>query len=334
MKRIFAIIAVTLIILPLALGATAGHAKERGAGAQPTVAPKNRNEAVYLLIGVDRASNSADVVMLLRVKGDTLSFLQLPRDSFLAKGTRLNAVFAAAVNREKEKGAADREAYAAGGRALSALLSKGLGVSVSAHAVLTLQGLRTIVDAMGGVTVTLDRAISYEDPVQGVTVSLNTGEQHLDGAAAEGLVRCRSVYPDADYGRMRAQRKLIAAVFDKLKNGVSPKGLLSLFRKAWQEVETDLGFSQALTLLAAVTGRDTALTFATLTGEAFRHNGAIVEGISEVNLEKASAYIGGQFDAASAREIFCYDTETARAIYDSPTPPPFLIADEARNEKG
>ncbi len=290
---------------------------------QPTVADNEGNDPIFLLIGVDEASYSSDVMMLVRMKNDELSFLQIPRDSLTASGNRLNAVFAAACNRVKNEGGGDKDAYLAGGRALSEKLESALGISVSAHATLTLSGLRTLIDAIGGVDVTLDRALSYEDPTQGLTISLEAGDCHLDGAAAEGLVRCRNAYPDADYGRMRAQRKLIEAAFYKLRYTFSPFGLLSLFRKAYSEVATDLALKDALPLLKRLFNGDVSLSFVTLCGESYRLGGAMVEVLNMHNIEKASSYLGGAFDPVACRSIFCHADEGAQRLYESPSPPPF-----------
>lgn len=283
-------------------------------------------DPIFLLVGVDKASYSADVMILLRMKRGELAFLQIPRDSLTASGSRLNAVFAAACNRVKNEGGSDKDAYLAGGRALSEKLQAALGITVSAHATLTLDGLATMIDAIGGVDVTLDRALSYEDPAQGLVISLEAGERHLDGVAAEGLVRCRNAYPDADYGRMRAQRKLIEAVFHKVRNAFSPFGLISLFRKAYSEVATDLSLKDALPLLRRLVSEDTALTFATLCGESYRHGNAVVEVLNRHNLEKASLYLGGEFDPALCRAEFCHGDAGVISLYESSTPPPFSVS--------
>ena len=290
---------------------------------QPTVAENAENDSVFLLIGVDQASYNADVAILVRMKGQSLSFLQLPRDSLLASGRRLNHVFAAAAVAVKNKGGSDKEAFSSGGKALSALLGQAFGITVKAHAVLTLQGLRTLVDCIGGVEVTLERDLSYDDPVQGLTIRLSSGRQTLDGRAAEGLVRCRNAYPDADYGRMRAQCKLIKAVFAKVRSDLTPLTMLSLFRRAYHEVETDLAFRDALPLLGRLSDGDTALRFATLTGEGISLSGASVEALSEVNLKKCAEYLGGTFDKDACRAVFCYPEGRAREIYESKTPLPF-----------
>jgi len=313
--------ALIVFVFTVSLGLFASSPDET----QPTVAKGEGSDPIFLLVGVDEASYSSDVMMLVRMKRGELSFLQIPRDSFVASGNRLNAVFAAACNRVKNEGGSDRDAYLAGGRALSEKLESALGIKVSAHATLTLAGLATMIDAIGGVDVTLDRTLSYEDPAQGLVISLEAGERHLDGAAAEGLVRCRNAYPDADYGRMRAQRKLIEATFHKLRNAFSPFGLISLFRQAYSEVATDLALKDALPLLRRLLSDDTALSFVTLCGESYRHGGALVEVLNRHNLEKASIYLGGAFDPDACRRVFCYDSEGAKALYESSTPPPLSV---------
>ena len=252
-----------LITVALSVSIFADHEKEKAEGVVEALESEGE-DLNFLLIGVDKTSYSSDVIMLCRMRQNELSFVQIPRDSLTASGNRLNATFAAAYSRAKNEGKSDREAYLSGGEALSDKLAGALGISIKAHATVTLSALRLLIDEMGGVDVVLDTPLSYEDPAQGLVISLEAGACHLDGASAEGLVRCRNAYPDADYGRMRAQRKLITAVFQKLSGSFSPLFLFSLFRKAYGEVATSLSFADALVLMKRVFGKRTELFFATL----------------------------------------------------------------------
>lgn len=327
MRRFLALTAFFLALVFFAFGVFAYNKIENFQNMQPTVASMAAKDAVYLLVGVDRASYSSDVIMLVRVENGALSILQIPRDSLTKEGSRLNATFAAACNRVKNEGGDDRAAYAAGGRALADKLSRALGVTVNAHATMTLNGLSTLVDAIGGVEVTLDTPISYEGR-DGQTVTLSAGKVTLDGGAAEGLVRCRKAYPDADYGRMRAQRRFIEGVFEKLRTSFSPLAMFSLFRRAYSEVETDLAFKDALPLMKLFMEDDVRPTFATLVGAYYRHNKAAVEVLNEKNLEKASQYLGGDFNKADARAVFYPEAKEAQKLYESVTPPPFTVSGE------
>lgn len=325
MRRFFSLTAFFLAFALFIFTVSTCFFAESSEKTQPTVAENEDLDRIFLLVGVDEASYSSDVMMLVRLKKGALSFLQIPRDSLTASGNRLNAVFAAACNRIKNGGGDDKAAYLAGGRALSERLEDALGITVSAHATLTLSGLRTLVDAIGGVDVTLDTALTYEDASQNLTISLEAGDRHLDGAAAEGLVRCRNAYPDADYGRMRAQRKLIRAVFERLRLSSSPFSLLSLFRRAYSEVATDLSFKDALPLIKTLFSESASLSFVTVLGESYRHDGAMVEVLNYHNLEKASAYLGGVFDPDACRAVFCHEEAGVRKLYEASTYPPFTV---------
>lgn len=327
MHRFFALTAFFLALVLFSFSFSTCFFQRSKDNAAPTASSASAKEAVFLLVGVDQASYSSDVMMLVKLGEGSLSFLQIPRDSLTASGNRLNATFAAACNRVKNEGGSDKAAYAAGGRALAEKLSSALGIEVDAHATLTLTGLATLVDCIGGVDVSLDTPIVYENGEKTVTLS---GDCHLDGEAAEGLVRCRRVYPDADYGRMRAQRKLIEAVFDKVRREFSPLALISLFRRAYSEVETDLAFKDALPLITLLFKSSTTLSFATLVGENYRYGKAEVEVLNENNLKKASEYLGGSFDPAACRAIFMPDREGALSLYESNSPPPFTVS---RQEK-
>lgn len=97
------------------------------------------------------------------------------------------------------------------------------GLSVDYFMMINIDGIQTLVDAMGGVTVNINFPIAkgghvngYGDEECGVDGYLNVGaDQHLDGADAMWYARSRCNDPDYDYGRMRRQSCLVNAIINQ-----------------------------------------------------------------------------------------------------------------------
>ena len=84
---------------------------------------------------------------------------------------------------------------------------------INYYARINFSGFRTLVDAMGGVTVYSDRAFSTRN------YHIQKGENHLNGAQALEFARERKNLPGGDNDRGRNQMKLITAMIRQLSSG-------------------------------------------------------------------------------------------------------------------
>ena len=87
-------------------------------------------------------------------------------------------------------------------------------VDVDYYAQINFSGLETMIDAIGGVTVTTDLAFSTIDGYH-----FPKGEVTLDGKQALSFARERKNLPSGDNGRGKNQMKVITAVINKLTSG-------------------------------------------------------------------------------------------------------------------
>ncbi len=90
-------------------------------------------------------------------------------------------------------------------------LSYSMDVTIDDYVLVNMQGFLEIVDALGGVTVNLDKKIPMPGNVPGAKYqyppTIGPGEVKLDGTLALGYVRSRAA--DSDYRRMGRQRDLL-----------------------------------------------------------------------------------------------------------------------------
>jgi anionic cell wall polymer biosynthesis LytR-Cps2A-Psr (LCP) family protein len=108
------------------------------------------------------------------------------------------------------------------------------GLNLENYIIVDTDALIKIVDAIGGVTFDVPIDMNYEDSGQDLYIHLTAGEQLIDGAKAEQLLRFRhnddgSTYPASygmeDMGRTRTQRAFVVAT---LKQVLKPQNIFKL----------------------------------------------------------------------------------------------------------
>lgn len=90
-----------------------------------------------------------------------------------------------------------------------------LDLEVDHYAVLDFQGFRDLIDAIGGVDVTVDHDLRSAEG----GFWLTAGPHHLDGGQALELVRHRYGEPEADISRIRLQRSFLVDLARRLGSG-------------------------------------------------------------------------------------------------------------------
>lgn len=260
-KKVKIIVAVALCI---AIGVSAVFAFSirktiKNESVEVGIGTQNDERYCLLIIGKDRVSGLADVIMLasLDTSESRISVMQLPRDTYAEYGNKnhrkLNAALASLGGEEK----------------LKEYLASVLGIEIDGYISLDLDGFANIVDAVGGVEIEIEKPLRYDDPEQDLHIALDSGRQLLDGKTAEMFVRYRSGYSDGDIGRLDAQKKFLAALFHTLKNNVDIKNIDDLARAVVGSVKTDVPLTRAITLALKALALDTdALGFYTMPGEA------------------------------------------------------------------
>lgn len=143
-----------------------------------------------------------------------------------------------------------------GGAAMKRAVAEAFGIEVDWYALIGFPGVRQLVDAIGGVDVTLERA--YYDPYYWVTSKkqgwgLPAGTSHLDGTNA--LIFARSRKGDNDFERARRQQLLVMATVEKVRS-LGPRVLPKLLAIAAKTVRTDLPLGEAARLFDVVAAAD------------------------------------------------------------------------------
>jgi LCP family protein required for cell wall assembly len=181
---------------------------------------KNPRSDSILIVSLDPKTKKANVMSVMR---DT--WLRIPGYDF----EKINV------------------AHALGGPRLTInTLKEFLKIPIHYYVKTDFQGFIKIVDALGGVTIDVEKDLYYED--DGVyDINLKKGVQRLNGKQALMYVRFRH---DAmsDFARTERQRKFLAAVADEMSSPAAIAKLPKILSAVEPYVETNMGAGDMLKL--------------------------------------------------------------------------------------
>ncbi len=213
------------------------------------------NEGMYniLVVGHDRAASLADVIMLVccdTIEND-VTIMQLPRDTCIQNfvTNKINAAYSTYYNTALKSASDDSDPYKTAVQNFAEMLEQNLCIQIHHTAVLNLDGLVNIVNALGGVDLYVPQRMYYSDPEQDLYIDLQEGYQTLTGEQAEDFVRFRSGYMQADLGRVNAQKIFLTALMQKLKSSFSLANagtLTKVAEEVFKNLHTDLKVSDIL----------------------------------------------------------------------------------------
>ncbi len=204
-----------------------------------------------LLVGTDWVDNArhADTMVLLRYHPAqrSLDVLSIPRDTRISipglRIRRMNEVYAYAFRtNNRNHDAAIRElariirvalfagpegAPGAGAEAGGAAVSQASSElpEISYYAQLDYDAFRKVIDLLGGVPVTVDEPMHYDDNWGRLHIHFDPGRYVLNGQKALEYVRYRG--HSGDYGRVARQQQFVLKILDRFKN---PLNLVKLPR--------------------------------------------------------------------------------------------------------
>ena len=219
-----------------------------------------------LLVGIDslpsRTTHLTDTMLVVSLdsRGSRSAMISVPRDLYgvpLPDGrlynAKLNSLMAVAGARPGE--------YPLGGiGTLKATIGKLLGVHIDYFAAINLLGFKQVVDAIGGVDVTVQRAISdptyFDEYDRLVGFYIKSGTYHMDGRMALAFVRSRKGAGDNDFTRADRQQQLLAAVRVKLTAGNLLLALPGLLDAVKNTIATDVPSDRIAELAQAVQAAD------------------------------------------------------------------------------
>ncbi|MGH2463700.1 MAG: LCP family protein [Candidatus Limnocylindria bacterium] len=202
-----------------------------------------------LLVGIDvgpgRRTYNTDTMIVATLDPNTgASLISIPRDTY---GVPLGdgRVYYAKLNSLLAYARIDSGTYPLGGpETLKAAVGELLGIHIDYIGAVDFLGFTSAVDAVGGVDVTVDRAVhdyGYRDEYNNlVGFHIEPGTHHLNGYDALAFARSRKGAGDNDYTRADRQQRVIAAMVAKMKTGSWLINLPQLLGAIGDTVATDI----------------------------------------------------------------------------------------------
>lgn len=171
-----------------------------GSDAREDLTPEERSR---LGTGSSEGRRTDTMMLLHTPPSGRAALISLPRDSYVPipghGSNKLNA------------------AYSFGGpELLVETIEQNTGIRIDGYLEIGMLGLVDTVDALGGIEVCPEAAISDKDS----HLELEAGCQMIDGVTALGYARMRKEDPRGDLGRIERQREVIGKVVSKAANPV------------------------------------------------------------------------------------------------------------------
>lgn len=244
LRPVLITVGIIIVIIAIALGVIIRQAQARY---QSTIYTGNSNTKVnptkplsILLLGVDTGADgridkgNSDTIMVVTINPKTKKTVitSIPRD------TLAEMVGDQDTNVQKLNAA-----YNIGGSKMAkASVSQLLNVPINYYATINMGGLKQIVNAVGGVTITSPLNVSFDH------VTVTKGEHHLNGTQALAYTRMRYQDPRGDYGRQLRQQQVMRAVLAKLAQTKTYSRYDQLLTSLKGNLQTDLSFDDLVGL--------------------------------------------------------------------------------------
>ena len=264
------------------------------------------NRLNVMLMGIDAKENGGttsgsmphtDVMMVIAINFDenTVDLITLPRDTLTtAPGHygyyKLNGVFNVGLGGwKKPTGQADElaDGFLLTCRAAEQWLG---GISIPYYYAVDFQAVINIVDAIGGIDYDVDQQFNAFNSNK----TYHTGMQHLDGDAVMGYLRIRNGADGLDSSRTARQRKMMVAIFNKLKTEGTLSMIPSLITAANSGIYTNTTLIQTTSLASYATKLNTdSIRTRSMFGE-----------ISDIEYDWRYVYVDQQNRIDLIREVF------------------------------
>ncbi|MGO4346397.1 LCP family protein [Paenibacillus sp. MCAF9] len=193
----------------------------------------NEKAVAMLLMGIDARAHggglNTDVMMVavFNPNSKSATIVTIPRDTNIDiegyRARKANSFYADFyMNALNKKKLSKEAAYADAKQEVRNVMSKLFDIDIKYSAVINFQGFADVVDALGGVTVDVDKRMKYKDSADGTNIDLEPGVQTLSGEKALDFVRYRKSNNgknmSSDFERNARQSQVIGALTDKMKS--------------------------------------------------------------------------------------------------------------------
>ncbi|MDD4583951.1 MAG: LCP family protein [Eubacteriales bacterium] len=205
---------------------------------------QDKNRINVLLMGTN--DNLADTIMVASFDYDAkhVDLISIPRDTYYYRegyhnpgALKVNAIY---QNTKKPLDTAI---------VVSEIL---LGMPLHFYAIVDYEGIREIVDKMGGVPMHIPFHMKYKDLTDKppLYIDIPEGDQVLDGDHAVQFLRYRKGYKEGDIGRIKAQQQFMKSAFKQMLGFDLPK----IAKVIFNNIDSDITLITAMKIATKAVG--------------------------------------------------------------------------------
>lgn len=202
-----------------------------------------------LLVGLDTKNmdtGRSDTLMVALVDpgNKKTSLLSIPRDTFVQ-----------IAGRNKDK---INHAHNYGINSTIMTVEDFLDIKIDYYAQINFDGFQTLVDTLGGVTIDVEKNMTFRDRIRNSQFSLTKGPQHLNGYQALNYARFRGD-GEGDFGRNRRQQQVVKALIDQSTSFRSIPKFSHILKVTGDYAETDMDFNvlaKTIAKMSSMSGDD------------------------------------------------------------------------------
>lgn len=210
-----------------------------------------------LLMGVDVSGLLSDTIMLVSIDTEDkqVSTMSILRDTRVLMGGYSYKINSLIGTKNKEQATI---------RAVKSLTGE---VPINYYVTVKTQAFRDVINILGGVEFDVPhvpnwhsngrRGMYYEDPYQDLHIAIPEGLQILDGKAAEGLVRFRDGYANADEERVKVQQAFLKELVKQKLSLKYVKKIPEMYDIAKDNIRTNMAPATVFKLAKAMVDMDT-----------------------------------------------------------------------------
>lgn len=206
---------------------------------------QDKQRVNVLLMGVNTGLTDTIMVVSFDMESQQVDIISVPRDTYYPRaGYNTDA--------EKKINAAYRGDPLNTAMAVSDVL---MGMPIHYYAVVDYDGIKEIVDTVGGVPMDIPFNMKYSDPTDKPPLYINIpkGPQILDGEHAVQFLRYRKGYLEGDIGRVKAQQEFMKSAFRQAMD----YGPLKAVKVIQANVNSDITLGRSVEIAKKAIGMNT-----------------------------------------------------------------------------
>lgn len=224
------------------------------------VKPKLKERTTFLMLGTDKDGDRTDTIMVCCYNDPLgeLTVISIPRDTLVEVSPEAFQMLREEYPEPGQRGMKINEITHYGIEKYGIPLLKEeieeiIGVPIDFYCKVSFDGFDYLVDSIGGVEYNVPMQMDYDDDGQDLHIHLKPGLQVLNGINAQGLVRFRSGYANADIGRIAVQQDFCKELLKQLvSKDAFFKNVSAYITTLFKYVETDVKLSDAIKYMSVV----------------------------------------------------------------------------------